>query len=96
MNVSVLALLHITELLAFPGHLSLATVISSITSLARVLSRSHKALNDVISVISHDPLTTDDVRVPLDIHRTGMRSLQWRPYMLTDLTVSSQVDLVQI
>ena len=36
------------------------------------------------------------VRVPLDIQRSDMRSLQWLPYALTEQTVSSQRDLLAI
>ena len=41
-------------------------------------------------------LTPNMIRVPLDIQRHGMRSLQWRPYVITPETVSSQRDLLSI
>lgn len=38
----------------------------------------------------------DDIRVPLDVPRTGVRSLDWRPFGFEDMKVTSQLGLVQI
>ena len=34
------------------------------------------------------------IHIPLDIARSGVRSLPWRPFVLSELTVSGQEDLV--
>jgi hypothetical protein len=55
----------------------------------------HKIRAGVQSVLEVD-LQPEDIRVPLDVQRTEMRSLQWLPYMMTEETVSSQHDLLSI
>ena len=61
----------------------------------QLLKVAARFVSGVQSIVEED-LSNDFIRVPLDVHRTGMRSLQWTPYMLTEQTVSSQTDLLRI
>jgi hypothetical protein len=96
LNVSVLAILRISEIPIFNGHKSLRDVISGISSLTLQLSRAPARLLSGVAKVNAEDLQPEWIRVPLDVHRTGMRSLQWMPYLLTEYTVSCQADLLSI
>ena len=49
----------------------------------------------VESVLEQD-LELQWIRVPLDVQCSGMRSLQWFPYLHSELSTSSQVDLLRL
>ena len=42
------------------------------------------------------PIEAKDIHAPLDGKRTSVRSLQWKPFFLTNLTTKSQPDLVAL
>ena len=94
LNVSVMAVLHITRAASFRGHPTLADMFNCMPSVADSLVSQSTKLISGVNIILSEEVTTSDIRVPLDVQRTGMRSLQWRPYMLTDLSVSSQDELI--
>lgn len=96
LNVSTLAILHIPEIPQFYGHKSLREIVQSIPTLAQELSRVAARMVSGVSIITAEDVQPDWIRVPLDIHRVGIRSLQWTPYLLTELSVSSQGDLLSI
>ena len=96
LNVSVVAVLHIPDIPLFPGYFSLREIASRISVIAIQLSKVATRINSGVATVNSDDLQCDWIRVPLDVHRTGMRSLQWTPYLLTEYTVSSQCDLLQI
>jgi hypothetical protein len=96
LNVSVLAVLHIPEIPIFPGFKSLGEILSGIPGVSQELSRVAARLCSGVTAIAEEDLGPSLIRVPLDIHRDGIRSLQWTPYLLTELTVSSQADLLSI
>jgi hypothetical protein len=96
LNVSALAVLHITEIPVFPGHLSLRSLVDAVPQRVAALLRAYGRMHAGVAAVNAEPLQPAWLRVPLDVHRTGMRSLQWLPYQLTEYTVSSQADLLQI
>ena len=49
-----------------------------------------------IESLIEEPIEKDWVRVPLDVHRQNMRSLQWRPLFLSEWTTSGQLDLLNV
>ncbi len=89
LNVSVVAVLHISSIPLFPGYFKLQEIVSRISVQANQLSRVASRIHFGVASINSDDLEYDSIRVPLDVHRTGMRSLQWTPYLLTEYTVSS-------
>lgn len=93
LNVSVIAVLHITRIPPFPGQLHLSEIVAHLPVLARNIRQSVRSVLAGAALVASQTLTPADIRVPLDIRRTGMRSLQWRPYILTALTISSNLDL---
>ena len=96
LNFSVLAILLVPKSLMFPGYKSLRDLVTGVPVVVQQLLKvAARVVSGVQSIVEED-LSHDFIRVPLDVHRTGMRSLQWTPYMLTEQTVSSQTDLLRI
>ena len=96
LNVSVLAVLHIPEIRVFKGHLSFPELLNNATSLGRQLLAALPRLRDGIKAVTAEPVQPEWIRVPLDVQRKGMHSLQWLPYQLTEETVGSSLDLLTI
>ena len=88
-----MAVLHTTPLYGYNGLPSLDQLLGLAQGAADgVLSRQSVLLN-AVAAIRRLPLTANDFRVPLDIVRHHVRSLQWRPLSLNDDRVQSQPDL---
>lgn len=96
MNVSVLTVLHIREIPHFPGYLTLKQMLDHVPYLGRLLRSALQRVHAGVREVNAVPIQPEWIRVPLDVQRTGMKSLQWRPYMLTEETVGCQLDLLQI
>ena len=94
MNLTVFAMLHTTDLCPFPGHPSLVTVLGQLDSAVHSTATALRSLNDVTRAsLDAEP---EFIRVPLDIKRDNVRSLQFRPLLLTDLTTGGILDLLHI
>ena len=96
LNVSVLAVLHVPEIRLFKGHMSFPELVNATASVARQLVAALPRLRDGIGVVNAEPLQPEWIRVPLDVQRKGMHSLQWLPYQLTEETVGGSLDLLAI
>ena len=96
LNVSAMAVLHITGTSRFLGHPLLSELLSRVDEVAHDLFLHERAFLDAVRHIASETIQLEDIRVPLDVHRSGVRSLQWRPFMLTALTVSSQEELSHV
>lgn len=96
LNVSVLAVLHTTALPNFSGHRSFKLMMDELPLAAQRLVDAFNLIRDGVKVVTEEDMQPEWIRVPLDVQRTGMRSLQWLPYLLTEMTVSSQPELLAI
>ena len=96
LNVSVLAVLHIDPIAMFPGHVSLNHMVQLIPTLAKQLAQYAARIVSGVALVNDDDLEVSWIRVPLDVHRTGMRSLQWTPFQLTEYSVGAQRELLLI
>ena len=96
LNLSVLAILHTTILPDFQGHLSLQKVFEGLANVTKGLVGAFARVQKGIKIVLAEDLQPQWIRVPLDVQRSAMRSLQWTPYLLTEQTVSSQSDLLDI
>ena len=96
LNVSAMAVLSITDIPLFPGYLGLDVVVARVRGVAQRIAAAGERLHEGVGRITSEDLKPEWIRVPLDVQRTGMRSLQWLPYQLTEETVSSQIDLLNI
>lgn len=96
LNVSVLAVLHTTVMPMFPGQLRFSDLTSGVSAVVASLLKVLPEIRRGVKIVLAEDLRPEWIRVPLDIQRTNMRSLQWLPYLLTELTVSAQHDLLAI
>lgn len=96
LNVSAMAVLHITSIPLFPGYPCLGDVLDNVSNVAGRIAAASARLIGGVDMIVGEGLRPEWIRVPLDVHREGMRSLQWLPYILTEESVSSQLDLLSI
>ena len=96
LNVSVMGVLHTEALSPFPGYPQLQALFASLPSVVRRLQAAYARVHDGAALVASEEVDPTWIRVPLDIQRTDMRSLQWLPYLLTDQIVGSQKDLLGI
>ena len=96
LNVSVLAVLHTCRMAPWSGHARLLDLVNKLPEAVKRLSMVHAAIHDSVRLINGSNFTTADIRVPLDVHRKSIRSLKWSPYVLSELSVGSQKDLISI
>ena len=96
LNVSVMAVLHTSALPAFPGHLCIDGVFKALPDTVQRLLGSFPSIRRGVQLVMETDLQPEFIRVPLDVQRQNMRSLQWLPYAITEKTVSSQADLLDI
>ena len=78
LNVSVLAVLHVTELPVFPGHPPLCAMVDGVPKLSVSLVEVLRRINHGVAAVNDPPLQREWIRVPLDVQRTGMRSRRTR------------------
>ena len=78
----------------YRGHLTTARLVGRVRDVAALLASSMTALQHNVRQLNAMQLGGDSVRVPLDVHRTGVRALPWRPCLLSEYQVSSNEDLL--
>jgi hypothetical protein len=96
LNISVFALLNVPSIAAFRGHYTLRQLIDRVPWHAGQLVKSRARLVADIAHMAAVRLDVSCIRVPLDVPRQGVRSLQWLPYMLSPLRVGNNSDLLQL
>ena len=84
LNCTAVAVLHTTALPAYRGLPELAEIEARVPKVADDIFRSHTALFDRIDV-ANQGIQRVWVRAPLDIARKNVRSLNWRPFFLSEL-----------
>ena len=94
LNCTAVAALHTTALPAYPGLPELAEVEVRVPKVADDLFRSHRALFDHIDV-ANQGIQPVCVRAPLGIARKNVRSLNWRPFFLSQLRSGTHKELMQ-
>jgi hypothetical protein len=80
----------------FPGHMDLPYVVRHVENAVALCVSCTTRLLTAVSGINRMDLDPTWIRVPLDLQRTDMRSLQWRPLTLCELNVSATVDLLEL
>ena len=109
-NLSVIAILPLTEAVvrapagrlrstgmpAFGGHFDMMDMIRRLTGVAALTNSSLTTMRRSTDHIQASGLQLSWIRVPLDLRRTNMVSLQWRSYLLSELVVSSNLDLLKL
>jgi hypothetical protein len=87
--------LHTTALPAYRGLPELAEIEARVPKVADDIFRSHRALFDRIDV-ANQGIQRVWVRAPLDIARKNVRSLNWRPFFLSELRSGTHKELLQL
>lgn len=77
--MSAVAVLHITDIGDFPGHKRWAKLEESVDNFVSKMPRVCLDMLRRCARTVSEPVQREWVRVPLDVQRTGMRSLQWSP-----------------
>ena len=93
LNATVMAVLHTTALPLFPGLPPLAELVRRSRVAADAVCALHASLVDTVHTIQHLHLTRDRFRLPLDVVRYDVKSLQWTPFLVTDDQVGTQAQL---
>ena len=96
LNVTPMSLLHTTAIPVYPGFPSLDDLLQHIPQTAQAIAASFREFPRAVDALRRDPPEAQYVRVPLDVHRDSIRSLQWYPLTLADLVSSSNEDLLHI
>ena len=95
LNCTAVAVLHTTALPAYRGLPELAEIEARVPKVADDIFRSHRALFDRIDV-ANQGIQRVWVRAPLDIARKNVRSLNWRPFFLSELRCGTHKELLQL
>ena len=95
LNCTTVAVLHTTALPAYRGLPELAEIEARVPKVADDIFRSHRALFDRIDV-ANQGIQRVWVRAPLDIARKDVRSLNWRPFFLSELRSGTHKELLQL
>ena len=107
-NVTVLAVLVMDDLQertvrtravsfpTFPGHPELSSLVRHVPWAAGLCAASVTTMHRVVRGMNATDINPRNIRVPLDVRRTDIRSLGWRPLSLTTENVSANIDLLGI
>ena len=95
LKCTTVGILNTTALLAYPGLPELVKVEATVPKVANDIFRSHIALFDRINV-ANQGIQRVWVRAPLDIARKNVRSLNWRPFFLSDLRSCTRKEPLQL
>ena len=96
LNVIAMSMLHIAAIVMYPGFPTLDDLLQRIPQTAHTIVASFRKFPRAVDALRGDPSEAQYVRVPLDVHRDSIRSLQWYPLTLADLVSSSNQDLLHI
>jgi hypothetical protein len=80
----------------FRGHLSLLHMVVRVDTVDSAIRRSLVRLVSKVRTLATMSLTGSDIRVPLDVRRGARRTLQWRPFAISEDRVSANVELLRI
>ena len=80
----------------FRGHLQPSLVVNMLPQVATQMADSLSLLLASVTRLGTASIPVQHVRVPLDVMRTRVRSLGWRPLCLSPLSVGFNDDLLQL
>ena len=96
LNVTAMSVLHTTAIPMYPGFPTLDDLLQRIPQTAQTIAASFREFPRAVDALRRDPPQAQYVRVPLDVHRDSIHSLQWYPLTLPDLVSSSNEDSLHI
>ena len=91
LNCSVMSILQVSKLTRCPVPPSITTVVTNCATVATQLrNAADQMLEFIEDLFEAGSLHRGDIRVPLDIVRHGVRSLQWTPLQLVEESVGTR------
>ena len=96
LNVTAMSVLHTTAIAMYPGFPTSDDLLQRIPQTAQTIAASFREFPRAAVALRRDLPEAQYVRVPLDVHRGSIRSLQWYPLTLADLVSSSNEDLLHV
>ena len=77
LNVTAMSVLHTAAIAMYPGFPTLDDLLQRIPQTAQTIATSFREFPRAVDALRRDPPEAQYVRVPLDVHRDSIRSLQW-------------------
>lgn len=96
LNATAMCVLHIPKLGRYRGHMKLDELISLIKPTASLIRAADRRLQTWITDFISSPVQFGEIRAPLDIVRSGVKSLKWYPLTLEDKAPGGQEDLLEL
>ena len=96
LNVTAMSVLHTTAIPMYLGFSTLGDLLLRIPQTAQTIAASFREFPRAVDALRRDPPEAQYIRVPLDVHRDRIRSLQRYPLTLADLVSSFNEDLLHI
>ena len=97
LNVTAMSVLHTTAIDMYPGFPTLDDLLQRIPQTAQTIAAGFREFPQAVDALRRDPPEAQYLRVPLDVHRDSIRSLQWYPLTtLADVVSNSNEDLLHI
>jgi len=94
-NTSVSAVLHVPTLLPFGGQPPIGRLEEGCRVACRVIMEAHAGLMRELSVLCQS-VTRLTMRVPLDVVRLDVHTLQWKPFALVNAVIGTNKGLLQM
>lgn len=96
LTATAVSILHTRPYDPFPGFPTLGEILDAIPNVVNKLTKALRKLRALCTEVVQWRLTDKDIRVPLDIQRRNVCSLQWKPFMLVGCNVSSTLGLIEM
>ena len=96
LNATAMCVLHIPRLGRYRGHMSLKELVSLVKPMASLIRVADKRLSKWITDLVCSPVQYGEIRSPLDITRSGVKSLKWLPLTLEDKALGGRGDLLKL
>ena len=85
-----------TRVLEYPGHMTPSSLVGVLDTTAYQIVVALDRLTTAVETVVEADLEYGDIRVPLDVVRTQVRSVQWQPLALSESRVSDNVGLLEV
>ena len=96
LNAAAMCVLHIPKLGRFSGHMPLKKLLSKIETTDRLFRAADERLSKWITDLISSPVAYGDIRSPLDMVRSQVRSPKWIALTLEDKEPGGQEDLLEL
>lgn len=91
-----ISVLHTTQLPRFPGHPKFHQLAASRIKLSTDVRQYFDVFISLVDAVGGQEFSASDLRVPLDVVRSDVRSLRWTPLAVSGSRVTTQLGLVDL